>query len=65
MFFNRGGGPLLSHIALTGITFLILCVCLSGEKKFNLNFPPRMLFILYFGVIFNFISLVARAVIRA
>lgn len=46
VFFNRGGGPLLSHIALTGVAFLILCVCLIQRK--NIQFQIRLPHIFYF-----------------
>lgn len=46
VFSNRGGGPLLSHIVLTVITFLILCVCLIYRK--NLHFQFRLPYLFYF-----------------
>lgn len=31
--YNRGGGPFLSHLVLTGITFLALCLCVIGRWR--------------------------------
>ena len=31
--YNRGGGPFLSHLVLTGITFLALCLCVFGRLR--------------------------------
>ena len=52
VFFNRVGGPLLSHIALTGITFLILCVCLIRRKEIQFKFSAAHAFYFIFLALF-------------
>lgn len=36
--FNRGGGPLLSHLFLTGIVFLIIAACVIFPQKMKFQF---------------------------
>ncbi|MBI5413639.1 O-antigen ligase family protein [Candidatus Peregrinibacteria bacterium] len=36
--YNRGGGPLLSHLVLTGATFVCIAVCVFQRKKIRFKF---------------------------
>lgn len=44
---NRGGGPLLSHLALTGATFVILLCVIIFKNRLQFEFRPRFFLISY------------------
>ena len=58
VFFNRGGGPLLSHLVLTGTVFATVCLCFIFRRKLNFKFGLPAVFYFLF-LLFFIISLFA------
>lgn len=50
--YNRGGGPLLSHLVLTGAAFLCIAVCVFQRKKMRFKFTLAEAFYALFAVFF-------------
>ncbi|PIQ77280.1 hypothetical protein COV82_05255 [Candidatus Peregrinibacteria bacterium CG11_big_fil_rev_8_21_14_0_20_46_8] len=59
-FANRGGGPLFSHLLLTGTTFIIVLLTIIGSLKFKLNNRAAAYAYLGFFVFFLLSLLVSR-----